>query len=94
MRAIRQKRGPLIIPGFSDENCLQANLVLSNLGFGATWRQFSIEAGSFYDCVIPEDAEALWGPVPVPKLPPTEAENNCKAVTHRLAFCIWLLFEV
>ncbi len=44
-------------------------------------RPLVIEAGAYYDCVMPEDAEALWGPVPLRRLPEGE-ENNCKAVTH------------
>ncbi len=44
-------------------------------------RMLKIEAGAYYDCVMPEDVEALWGPVPLRRLPEGQ-ENKCKAVTH------------
>ena len=37
--------------------------------------------GSFYDCIIPEDVEPLWGPIPLQKLP-RGIDNKCRAVTH------------
>ena len=43
--------------------------------------KFHIEAGSFYDCVIPEDVESLWGPIPLQRLP-KGVSNKCRAVTH------------
>ena len=42
---------------------------------------FSIMVGAFYDCIIPEDVESLWGPIPLQKLPPG-VDNSCRAVTH------------
>ena len=47
------------------------------------WKRFTIEAGSFYDCIMPEKIEALWGPIPLSRLPPG-CENECKAVTHSI----------
>ncbi len=38
--------------------------------------------GTFYDTVMPETVESMWGPVPMKKLPDGE-ENKCKAVVHR-----------
>ncbi len=51
-----------------------------------TSRLLRILPGSYYDCVMPPDAESMWGPVPLPPLSPgdADAENVCKAVTHRL----------
>ena len=34
---------------------------------------------------MPEQIEALWGPVPLGRLPPG-IDNKCKAVTHRYLF--------
>ena len=45
------------------------------------WTKLIIQPGAFYDCVIPEQIEALWGPIPLNRLPP-QVENVCKAVTH------------
>ncbi len=47
------------------------------------WKSYSIEAGAFYDSVIPEQIESLWGPIPLERLPPG-VDNNCKAVTHKI----------
>ena len=41
-----------------------------------------ILAGTFYDAVMPENVESMWGPVPMRKLPAGK-ENKCKAVVHR-----------
>ena len=41
-----------------------------------------ILAGTFYDSVMPENVESMWGPVPMRKLPEGK-ENKCKAVVHR-----------
>ena len=46
-------------------------------------KQFSIRPGAFYDCVVPQEVEAMWGPVPVQSLPQGVQDNNCKAVTHK-----------
>ena len=46
------------------------------------WKKLTIDPGTFYDCIMPEQIEALWGPVPLGKLPPG-IDNECKAVTHR-----------
>lgn len=46
------------------------------------WKMLTIDPGTFYDCVIPEHIEALWGPVPLSRLPPG-VDNVCKAVTHK-----------
>ena len=38
--------------------------------------------GTFYDTVMPETAETMWGPVPLARLPQGQA-NSCKAVVNR-----------
>ena len=43
---------------------------------------FKIEQGSFYETIIPETAESLWGPVLLGKLEKGK-ENICKAVSHK-----------
>ena len=42
---------------------------------------FSIQPGTFYDCVMPETVESMWGPVPLERLP-EGVDNTCRAVTH------------
>ena len=42
---------------------------------------FSIQEGAFYNCVMPENVESLWGPIPLPRLP-SGVDNTCRAVTH------------
>ena len=44
--------------------------------------KLGILAGTFYDSVMPETVESMWGPVPMRKLPEGR-ENKCKAVVHR-----------
>ena len=44
-------------------------------------KKLCISPGTFYDCVIPEDVESLWGPIPLERLP-KGVDNNCRAVTH------------
>jgi hypothetical protein len=57
-------------------------LELSNERFGKqTDTCFTIQVGSFYDCIIPEQIEKLWGPIPLQKLP-KGIDNRCRAVTH------------
>lgn len=46
-----------------------------------TESKFRIQPGSFYDCIIPEDVETLWGPIPLQRLP-KGVSNKCRAVTH------------
>lgn len=41
-----------------------------------------LEPGHFELAVIPEDNEALWGPVPLPRLP-EGVEHSCSVATHR-----------
>ena len=43
---------------------------------------FSIERGAFYETTMPEDIEAMWGPVPLDKLPDGK-ENRCNVVSHK-----------
>jgi hypothetical protein len=72
------------VPEFVAPEDIEAvfSLGLSNPRFGAaTEARFRIEAGSFYDCVIPENIKSLWGPIPLQSLPPG-VENQCRAVAH------------
>ena len=59
------------------------SLEMSNERFGKPRDSvgFNIMVGAFYDCIIPEDVESLWGPIPLQKLPPG-VDNSCRAVTH------------
>jgi len=59
---------------------LKLNLTNERLG-APVESKFRIQPGSFYDCVIPEDVESLWGPIPLQKLP-RGVSNKCRAVTH------------
>ena len=45
-------------------------------------QRIAIEAGAFYDCVIPQEVESMWGPIPIETLP-EGIDNKCKAVTHK-----------
>lgn len=42
----------------------------------------SIETGAFLECVMPENVEQLWGPIPLPSLPEGQSAD-CIAATHR-----------
>ena len=44
----------------------------------------TLMTGQFAKCTMPENVSQLWGPVPMPRLPPGTA-NDCDAATHRLA---------
>lgn len=59
---------------------LLMNLTNERLGPPAESR-FRIQPGSFYECIIPEDVERMWGPIPLQKLP-CGVNNKCRAVTH------------
>lgn len=63
---------------------LEVWLNLENLKLAASSKRdvrFTVAPGAFYDCVMPETSEAMWGPVPLQRLPP-DTPNNCRAVTH------------
>ena len=59
---------------------LLMNLTNERLGLPVESR-FKIQPGSFYECVIPEEVETLWGPIPLQRLP-SGVSNKCRAVTH------------
>ena len=42
---------------------------------------FGIKPGSFYDTIIPESVQSMWGPIPLERLP-DGVDNTCRAVTH------------
>jgi hypothetical protein len=56
-------------------------VTIDKLSNQPVWKKLSIKPGTFYDCVIPEHVESLWGPVPLNRLP-ENVDNQCKAVTH------------
>ncbi|ELT88483.1 hypothetical protein CAPTEDRAFT_202493 [Capitella teleta] len=43
----------------------------------------SLQSGPFQSCTIPENAEKLWGPIPLPKRP-VDNTNTCNVASHRL----------
>jgi hypothetical protein len=60
----------------------EISLQLENERLGpATEQVFHIQEGSFYNCVMPENVESLWGPIHLGRLAPG-VENTCRAVTH------------
>lgn len=44
--------------------------------------RLKVLVGTFEDVVMPEDSEQLWGPIPLPRLPPTQS-NICSVASHR-----------
>jgi len=44
---------------------------------------FGIQPGTFYDCIMPETIQSLWGPIPLETLP-VGVDNTCRAVTHSI----------
>jgi hypothetical protein len=56
-------------------------LTVERLTHRKVWKKLSIKPGSYYDCVMPENVQSLWGPVPLKRLP-EGVDNACKAVTH------------
>ncbi|KAK6993978.1 glycine-rich domain-containing protein 2 [Biomphalaria glabrata] len=42
-----------------------------------------LEAGDYQSCVMPEDRETMWGPIPLPRLPPG-VDNHCSVASHKL----------
>lgn len=66
----------------SDFILTEVKLNLTNERLGTPVEsKFHIQPGAFYDCIIPEDVESLWGPIPLQKLP-RGVSNKCRAVTH------------
>lgn len=51
---------------------------LTNLGPCDLW----LVPGQYEECVMPEQNEQLWGPVPLPKLP-DGVENTCSVASHK-----------
>ena len=60
---------------------VRLNLSGFKVGTAANDVKFSVAAGAFYDCIIPEQVESLWGPIPLQRLP-AGVDNKCRAVTH------------
>ena len=81
-----------LIMGNNFENTLHAmpgtNTKIKLLGSATkytskqTWKKLDISQGSYYDCLMPEYGESLWGPIPLKSLG-EGTENNCIAVTHK-----------
>ncbi|XP_059177584.1 uncharacterized protein LOC131956954 [Physella acuta] len=42
-----------------------------------------LEQGEYQSCVMPEDRESIWGPIPLPRLPPG-VDNRCSVASHKL----------
>lgn len=53
-------------------------LTLAKLGHCDLW----LVQGTYEECVMPEQIEQLWGPVPLPRLPPG-VPNTCSVASHR-----------
>ena len=60
---------------------IRLNLSGFKVGTAAEDVKFTVAAGAFYDCIIPEQVESLWGPIPLQHLSPG-VDNKCRAVTH------------
>ncbi|XP_021364675.1 uncharacterized protein LOC110457648 [Mizuhopecten yessoensis] len=45
--------------------------------------RLGVSIGSFEDAVMPEVSEQLWGPIPLPRLPPGQ-QNLCSVASHRI----------
>ena len=67
----------------NNNTTLNASVSIKRLADQPVWKKLTIDPGSFYDCIIPEHIEALWGPVPLKRLP-EGVDNECKAVTHNI----------
>ena len=61
--------------------CLQANLEYTDISREPIDMVFGIKPGAFYDAIIPETVQSLWGPVPLERLP-EGLDNTCRTVTH------------
>ncbi|XP_050413585.1 uncharacterized protein LOC126828047 [Patella vulgata] len=42
-----------------------------------------LDCGRYQNCIMPENIEQLWGPIPLRRLPPG-MDNNCSVASHRL----------
>ena len=51
--------------------------------FQRVWSKVTFVSGIFHECIMPEQIESLWGPIPLGRLPPGE-DNVCKVVTHNV----------
>jgi hypothetical protein len=76
----------LLDPTKSDDISVSLDLKLLETRFEPSMKPiiFGIERGSFYESVMPQNVESMWGPVPFPveKLP-EGTENICNAVCHK-----------
>ena len=41
-----------------------------------------LKPGIYQNCIMPETVDSMWGPIPLPHLPPG-IENNCSVASHR-----------
>jgi hypothetical protein len=57
---------------------MKLTLTLTKLGHCDLW----LVPGTYEECVMPEQIESLWGPVPLPRLPPG-VPNTCSVASHR-----------
>ena len=45
----------------------------------------ALKSGDYQDCIMPEMVESMWGPVPLPRLPPG-VDNKCSVASHRYLY--------
>lgn len=57
---------------------IDMTLTLTKLGQCDLW----LVPGTYEECVMPEQIAQLWGPVPLPRLPPG-VSNTCSVASHR-----------
>ncbi|RUS76067.1 hypothetical protein EGW08_016171, partial [Elysia chlorotica] len=42
-----------------------------------------LEPGDYQSCIMPTDRSSMWGPIPLPRLPPG-VESHCSVASHKL----------
>ncbi|GFR81235.1 glycine-rich domain-containing protein 2 [Elysia marginata] len=42
-----------------------------------------LEPGDYQSCIMPADRSAMWGPIPLPRLPPG-VDSHCSVASHKL----------
>ena len=67
---------------FDNEDSVKADVRFENFRREVVDLEFWVEPGLFYDAVIPQNIDKLWGPIPLDSLP-AGVDNICRAVTHR-----------
>ncbi|ESO91289.1 hypothetical protein LOTGIDRAFT_153720 [Lottia gigantea] len=78
------KRGPIktsMDVSLGEEVCARVKVSMSSPDPGPC--TLRLNCGEYQDCIMPETVEQLWGPIPLPRLPPG-LDNNCSVASHRL----------